>query len=65
MQRPHNCTAAAGGEILFMGKRSPVVCVRSVTNNIQGPVAFSKDKNQTMRCVCDGELHLLVADTGK
>lgn len=55
VQRPHNCTAAAGGEILFMAKRSPVLCVVPVIDDIQGPAAFSKDKNQTVLCVCDGD----------
>lgn len=55
MQRPHNCTAAAGGEFFFMGKKSPDLSFLRVTDSIQGPGAFLKDESQTMLCVCVGD----------
>lgn len=51
VQKLHNCTAAAGGEILFMGKKSPVLDVILVTDGIQGPVTFSRARIK-QRCVC-------------
>lgn len=43
-ERPHNSQhIAAGGEILFMDKKSPVLIVLSVTDGIQGSATLSKD----------------------
>lgn len=43
-QRPHNSQhIAAGGEILFRGKKSAVLIVLRVTDSIQVPLTFSKD----------------------